>query len=379
VCSVEALLSLWDRFTRLDDRVVDWTLAIALTLLTQIQIGTGQGPAAHAVLLLTLAVAFRRRWPLGVAMLAAVSVAVQGLADNPPSVLGEYLAITLIVYTVAAYEPLVPALIGGVAIAVGIVLHDLPSEEYGSAAGIASDLATPVLAWFVGRAVQLSRQRTVTAREQGAALADQAVADERRHIARELHDVVTHSLGVMVLQAQGAHRFLNGREPEVADALDAIERSGRSSLVEMQRLLGLLRDEHQAASLVPQPRVSDLDDLVKQVRAAGLDVTLEVRGRAAELEPAIDLSAYRIVQEALTNTLKHTRAEHAQVVVTYGARTVDLEITDDGSGNGSDSTGGRGLLGMRERAGFFGGQLEHGPLPDGGYRVFASLPIQATA
>jgi signal transduction histidine kinase len=284
-------------------------------------------------------------------------------------------AITLIVYTVAAHEPLAAAMLGGVLIAAGIVLHDLPSREYGSASGVASDLTTPVAAWFVGRAVRISRGRAAVARERGIELAARAVAEERRHIARELHDVVTHSLGVVVLQAQGARLFLDTREPEVAEALDAIERSGRSSLVEMQRLLGLLRDD-DSASLAPQPRVSELPGLVDRLHSAGLDVALDIEGTPAQLEAAIDLSAYRIVQEALTNTIKHARASQARVIVTYRPSDIELEITDDGRPNGSGPGGGRGLLGMRERAAFFGGHFEHGPCPDGGYRVFARLPLE---
>jgi signal transduction histidine kinase len=375
---VDAAVSLWDRLSRIDGQVVDWALAVVLTVLTQIEIPAGSGPAAHAALLLTLGVGFRSRWPFGVAVVTAIAVSVQGLADDPPSVFGEYVAITLIIYTVAAHEPLARAIVGGLLIVAGIVLHDLPSSEYGSASGIASDLTTPVAAWFVGRAVRISRGRAVTARREGVEMADRAVADERRHLARELHDVVTHSLGVVVLQAQGANRFLDGREPEVAQALDAIERSGRSSLVEMQRLLGLLRDEEEGASLAPQPRVAELPGLTEQLRSAGLDVDLVVDGTPVELEPAVDLSAYRIVQEALTNTIKHAGASRARVVVHYRPRALELEITDDGHANGSGGGSGRGLLGMRERAAFFGGNLEHGPLPGGGYRVFARLPLEDT-
>jgi signal transduction histidine kinase len=373
---VEAAVSLWDRLSRIDGKTVDWVLAVVLTVLTQIEIPADSGPAAHAALLLTLGVGFRSRWPFEVAVVTAIAVAVQGLADDPPSVFGEYVAITLIIYTVAAHEPLARAIAGGLLIVVGIVLHDLPSSEYGSASGIASDLTTPVAAWFVGRAVRISRGRAVTARKEGVEMADRAVADERRHIARELHDVVTHSLGVVVLQAQGANRFLDGREPEVAQALEAIERSGRSSLVEMQRLLGLLRDEDEGASLAPQPRVAELPGLTEQLRAAGLDVDLVVEGTPTELEPAVDLSAYRIVQEALTNTIKHAGASSARVVVHYRPRALELEITDNGRANGSGGGSGRGLVGMRERAAFFGGHLEHGPMPDRGYRVFARLPLE---
>jgi signal transduction histidine kinase len=306
-------------------------------------------------------------------------VSIQGLADNPPSVFAEYVAITLITYTVAAHEGIWRASAGGLLIVAGIVLHDLPSSEYGSASGIASDLVTPVAAWFVGRAVRTSRGRADTARRQSSALAKQAVAEERRHIARELHDVVTHSLGLVVLQAQGARRFLEAREPEVGAALETIEQSGRSSLVEMQRLLGLLREDDDGAPLAPQPRVAELPELAERLGETGLDVELEIEGEPRDLEPAIDLSAYRIVQEALTNSIRHGSATNARVVVGYRPRALELEITDNGRANGGGKGGGFGLLGMRERAAFFGGRLEHGQAAGGGYRVFAHLPSETSS
>jgi signal transduction histidine kinase len=377
---VEAPPSLIDRMAAIDSRALDWIAAVVLTVLTQVQIPADSGPAGHAALLLTLAVGFRQRWPLAVAALAAVAVAVQGFADNPPSVFGEYVALTLIIYTVAAHEPLGRAIAGGLLIVAGIVLHDLPSAEYGTASGMASDLTTPVAAWFVGRAVRLSRSRATDARRRGVELAEQAVGDERRHIARELHDIVTHSLGVVVLQAQAARRFLGEREVEVGSALETIEQSGRSSLVEMQRLLGLLRENDDAAPLAPQPRVAELPRLAERLHSTGLNVEVTIEGEPRELEPGIDLSAYRIVQEALTNSLRHGQASAAHVVVGYRPRQLVLEVTDNGRSNGASSSGGgHGLVGMRERAEFFGGQLEHGHVPDGGYRVFAQLPLETPA
>ncbi|MFL5893490.1 MAG: sensor histidine kinase [Thermoleophilaceae bacterium] len=366
-----------EKLTNLDTRTLDYALALVLTVLAQIEIPASAGAAGHAALLLTLAVGIRRRWPLAVAGLTAIAASVQGLADNPPSVFGEYVAITLVTYTVAAHESMWPALAGGLLIVAGIVLHDLPSPEYGSASGIASDLTTPIAAWFVGRAVRTARTRAETARKESTELVEQAVAEERRHIARELHDVVTHSLGLVVLQAQGARRFLDAREPEVGAALEAIEQSGRSSLVEMQRLLGLLREEEDAAPLAPQPRVAALPRLAQRLREAGLDVELAVEGEPRNLEPAIDLSAYRIVQEALTNSVRHGSARSARVVVGYRPHALELEVVDDGRANGSGVTGGgHGLVGMRERAAFFGGHLEHGHVATGGYRVFAHLPFE---
>jgi len=365
---------------------LDGAIAVALTILTQVEIGASH-PSAHAALLLTLALAFRRRAPLAVAGLVAVAVAAQGLVANPPSVFGEYVAVTLAIYTVAADAPLWQAVIGGTAIVVAIVVHDLPSSEYGTAGGIASDLMTPIAFWAVGRAVRLALRRARAARaaaeqasEGSAELARRAVDDERRHIARELHDIVTHSLGVVVLQAQGGRRVLEQREPAVGEALDTIERSGRAALDEMRRLLGLIRDEGERSGLAPQPRLAQASELVRRVTEAGLPTALLVEGEPVVLEPGVELSAYRVVQEALTNSLKHARGGHAAVRIRYEPLELELEITNAGGRNGNPVGGaGRGLLGMRERVTFYGGTLEHGPSADGGFRVHASFPLRSPA
>jgi signal transduction histidine kinase len=383
---VKGVTQAWERIVRLDMVVVDTAIAVALTVVTQVEIGASH-PAAHAALLLTLSLAARRRAPLAVALLAATAVAAQGLAANPPSVFGEYVAVTLAIYTVAADAALRPAVLGGLAIVAGIVLHDLRSREYGSAGGIASDLMTPVVFWAVGRAVRLTLARARAARTdaeranaQSAELARQAVEDERRHIARELHDIVTHSLGVIVLQAQGAGRALEHREPTIEEALATIEHSGRSALEEMRRLLGLLRDDGERPGLSPQPRLAQADELVRRVNDAGLPVRLRVEGEPVALESGVDLSAYRVLQEALTNSLKHARGARAEVTIRYRPTKLELEVTDDGGsdGNGNSAIGGarRGLLGMRERVSFYGGTLEHGPQPGGGFRVHATFPAR---
>lgn len=367
--------------------VLDGAIAVALTILTQLEIGTSH-PAAHAALLLTLALVFRRRAPLAVAVLVAAAVAAQGLVANPPSVFGEYVAVTLAIYTVAADALLLPAVLGGVAIVVAIVVHDLRSREYGSAGGIASDLMTPIVFWVVGRAVRLALARARAARAdaeqastRSAEVARQAVDDERRHIARELHDIVTHSLGVVVLQAQGARRVLDQREPTVAEALNTIEHSGRAALEEMRRLLGLLRDDGERSGLSPQPRLADANELVRYVSDAGLPTTLAVEGEAVTLEPGVELSAYRVVQEALTNSLKHAGGGSAEVRIRYQPGELELEVTDAGGQRNGDPVGGvgRGLLGMRERVAFYGGTLEHGPRPAGGFRVHATFPLRSPA
>lgn len=359
------------RLSRVNPLLVDTTVAAALTILTQVEIGASR-PAAHIALALTLPLAFRRRAPLGVALVVAAAAALQGLTANPPSEFGEYVAITLAVYTVAADAPIGPAVLGLAGSVAGIVLHDLRSDQYGSASGIASDLMTPVVFWGVGRAVRLALGRARAARLH----AETAVQDERRHIARELHDIVTHSLGIVVLQAQGGRRVLDGREPTVTDALATIEQSGRLALDEMRRLLGLLRDGDERSGLAPQPRLAHVDELVDRFRAAGLPAVVELEGEPVPLTPGLELSAYRVVQEALTNSLKHGGA--ATVRIRYGADALEVAVEDGGPANGhSNGVGGagRGLLGMRERVTLYGGTLEHGPRPDGGFRVQARFPL----
>lgn len=359
------------RLPRVNPLLADGAIAVALTILTQAEIGASR-PAAHIALAITLPLTFRRRAPLAVALVVAAAAALQGLTANPPSEFGEYVAITLAVYTVAADAPIRPAVLGLAGVAVAIVLHDLRSDQYGSASGIASDLMTPVVFWGVGRAVRLALERARAARLD----AETAVQDERRHIARELHDIVTHSLGIVVLQAQGARRVLDGREPTVAEALEAIEQSGRSALDEMRRLLGLLREDEERSGLSPQPRLVDVAELVDRFRAAGLAATLDVGGEARPLPSGLELSAYRVVQEALTNSLKH--GDTAEVTIRYGERMLEVDVEDAGAANGhTNGVGGagRGLLGMRERVTLYGGTLEHGPLPDGGFRVRARFPL----
>jgi signal transduction histidine kinase len=179
----------------------------------------------------------------------------------------------------------------------------------------------------------------------------------------------------MVVQAQGADRILEGAQPEVRAALTAIETTGREAIDEMRRLLGILRRGDDELTLAPQPSLTELDALVAGVREAGLPVTLEVVGEPIALPPGVDLSAYRIVQEALTNALKHAGPAHARVIVRYGADAVELEVSDDGPG-GVDAPGtGHGLVGMRERVALYGGDLEAGSRREGGWALRARLPL----
>jgi signal transduction histidine kinase len=225
-----------------------------------------------------------------------------------------------------------------------------------------------LLATLLGeRAERAERERELRARE--------AVADERGRIARELHDVVAHDVSVMVVQAQGAARVLEGGQPEVRQALAAIEVTGREAIDEMRRLLGFLRRGDDELALAPQPSLGELDALVAGVREAGLPVELEVIGEAVALPPGVDLSAYRIVQEALTNALKHAGPARARVVVRYEAEAVELEVSDDGPGVPASNGTGHGLVGMRERVALYGGDLEAGERGEGGWALRARLPL----
>ena len=227
-----------------------------------------------------------------------------------------------------------------------------------------NELATALAA----RTVELEHEREEKARL--------AVAEERARVARELHDVVAHHLSIMVVQAGAERREVAAERPQTAEVLATIEQTGRAAMAEMRRLLGMLRRSDDELALAPQPSLEHISDLVTQVREAGLPVELRVEGEVRALPSGIDLSAYRIVQEALTNALKHAGPARARVTIRYGAAELDVEVADDGEGTpGGPAPGGHGLIGMRERVALFGGELATGRRSAGGYAVRARLPI----
>jgi signal transduction histidine kinase len=228
--------------------------------------------------------------------------------------------------------------------------------------------------WAAGWAVRrwrLSERRV----EQEKARTAAAIADERARIARELHDVVAHSISVMVLQARGGRRVLQSEPADARQAFAIIERTGHQALEEMRRLLGMLRRSDEELTLAPQPSLSELGTLVEQVRAAGLPVQVAIEGEAREVPPGIDVSAYRIIQEALTNALRHAGPARARVVLRYHPDDLELEIADDGPGTGDASSPGYGLIGVRERVSVYGGELHAGRRPEGGYALRVRLPL----
>jgi signal transduction histidine kinase len=219
-------------------------------------------------------------------------------------------------------------------------------------------------------------ERARQAESEQTAAAYRAVAEERQRIARELHDVIAHSVSVMTVQAGAVRRLLKPEQEKERTALEAVESTGRQALTEMRRLVGLLREQGAMPEFTPQPGMGTIDNLLDGVRAAGLPVELEVAGAPRELPPGVDLAAYRVVQEALTNALKYAGPAHAWVAVTWRDGELELEIANDGKGDGEGSGGGHGLAGMRERVSLYGGDIESGERSGGGYVVRARLPLE---
>jgi signal transduction histidine kinase len=241
------------------------------------------------------------------------------------------------------------------------------------------------LAWLAGLAhrnrtvqAETAEQRADHAERERETAARIAVAEERARIARELHDIVAHAVSVMVLHVGAVRHRLPDQLAEEAEALEGVEQTGRGALGEMRRLLGVLRRDDEPGELAPQPGLARLEPLLQDVRGAGLDVDLEVDGEPFPLPQALDVSAYRIVQEGLTNTLKHAHASQARVVIGYGSHEVRIDIRDDGNGAPSGDGLGHGLIGIRERVKIYGGEMSAAPASDGGFLLSTRLPLTGT-
>jgi signal transduction histidine kinase len=339
------------------------------------------------VLLHTLPLAARRRFPgavLALCVASGLAIAALGL---PPIVLG--LAILVAVYSVATYGDRWVSLAGLAAAAVGSAAIQLTPSKFQWPTPVTNTLVIGA-AWLLGHSVGVRRryitrleERTGELERARAELARQAVTEERLRLARELHDVVAHSISMIAVQSGVGAHVADTQPKEAAKALAAIEATSRAALTELRRLLGVLRqDSEPQGSLAPVPGLADLDGLLAEAAKAGLAVKLQVHGTRPPLPAGVDLSAYRIVQEALTNVVKHAGPARAQVVVGYGDQEVRVEVTDDGRGAVTSASDGRtgtghGLIGMRERVAVFGGDLQVGPRPGGGFRVAARLPLAA--
>ena len=322
----------------------------------------------------TLPLLWRRHQPVAVVMLiTTVTVAMIAL--------GVWLLpfqVAIALYTVAAAAERRLAVVSGIVSIVAVAAADAvaPQLRFGD---VTWRLVFLSAAWLLGDSIG-SRRAYVREIEEKAerlereheAQARRAAIEEQARIARELHDVVAHALSVIVIQAAAADDALEDEPNPAREPISAIETAARSALGDLRRVLGVLRDE---ADYEPQPALARLDALVERVRGTGLPVALEIEGTARPLPAAVELSAYRIVQEALTNTLKHSGATHVRVRVHYGER-LELEIRDDGRAPSNGASSGNGLIGMRERAAMLGGELSAAPGPGGGFVVHARIPIE---
>jgi len=320
---------------------------------------------------MSLALIWRRRVPLVVLAFVFTSGSLLYLAVGAPEALGTFLSPLAAIYAVGRYaEP--RALVLAVPVALlGTAIHEVKDPNFTLSGPAIFFWVLLAAAWPVGHAF---RRRALAVDElERARRAD--VAAERTRIARELHDVVGHGISVVVLQLVAALGMLEGGQHDAARTrLFATERSARDTLAEMRRLLELL-DEH-GAPLAPQPGLSDLERLVSDTREAGVDVGLEVTGDPVELPPGLELAAYRVVQEALTNVIKHAREHRASVRVAYGTDELIVEVLDEGvSAAPTSSVRGRGIAGMRERVALYEGVLEVGPRAGGGFAVRAWFPV----
>jgi signal transduction histidine kinase len=345
-----------------------------LQLLTTPELSSGERlGGAVGLVVISCALALRGRYPLAPLGLLAASAAAEPWTGNVGDIEVFGLIVLVAVYTAAAHTDGRRAWVGGAMTAVIGWLAMLTDPDGINVAAIVFFAVLFGTPWIVGRAIRHRRLREAQL-EREKAEAEAAIAEERSRIARELHDVVAHAISVIVLQARGGRKMLDDEPEEARSALDAIERTASQALGEMRRLLGLLRESDAELALAPQPTLARLDDLVGQVREAGLPVELTIEGTPLELPPGVDLSAYRIVQEALTNALKHAGPATARVTVRYGRGELELEVSDDGAGSGNGGGTGQGLAGIRERIAVFGGDVEAGSRPEGGYAVRARLP-----
>ena len=353
---------------------IDAAIAALLLVISQVEVwwlGAGGGGVVAAVCFAGIAVisAWRTRYPLASSFALFIPAGICAVWASPPASFTFAAAVMLGFYRIGTLPDRRRA---NAALAGSIVLGLLITQPFSLNTFLAVVLTSFVVPWLVG-SVRFRHQRAAELEKARS----QAVELERARLARELHDLVSHNVGMIAVQA-GAGDVLLDQQPErTREALHAIEASARDAMTELRRLLGLLREDDGAAALAPQPNLNRLDELVDRVRATGLDVRMQIETEGAALDPATQLSAYRIVQEALTNVLKHADATRVDVVVRRSRDRLEIEVSDNGRmtapGTSSSSPGGQGLVGIAERVALLGGELEAGRY-DGGFKLRALLP-----
>jgi signal transduction histidine kinase len=350
----------------------------------------GPGGPVWADVILAVAIPaplfFRRRFPFAAPVAVGIAVVVASFVDGPFPRYDfiAFLSGCAAVFLLAQRRDRAQA-VSGLALGVGVEAIVVRNDPRGALGELIFVSLIFAVVWTIGftlgrkfEEADEARERAVRAEREREERARIAVAEERARIARELHDVVGHSVSVMTVQASGVRRLLRPDQEREREALLVVERTGREALAEMRRMVGVLRRPEEAPALAPQPSLEHLDRLVEQAREAGLQVDLRIEGKAFELPAGVDLTAYRLVQEGLTNAIKHAQAKRAEVVVQYSDGEVEVTVSDDGRGVGTGDGGGHGLVGMRERVSVYGGDLDAGPKPGGGYRLRAKLPLAAS-
>ena len=348
---------------------------------------TIQAGAVALLVVQSVALIVRRRWPMAVYTIVGFSTVAYAWLGYPESVGG--FGVLIAIYTVAAHLPLQEAVVAAGIYVVGMALSLIGfSRDSGLSldvllADFLVNLLALILAWTVGVTIR-TRRAYVASLEARAELLERerednarlAVALERGRIAREMHDVVAHNVSVVVVQAAAAERLVESDPERARQAMRDVAATGRQALTEMRRLLGVLREDSAADDLGPQPGVAELRALADTVEDAGLQVELSVQGEERPLPASAALSVYRIVQEALTNSLRHAGPARARVILRYLPDALEVQVSDNGNGGAEAPAdhGGHGLIGMRERVALFGGELTAGPRPEGGYAVVARIP-----
>ncbi len=340
------------------------------------------------VLLMTLPLALRRVYPTPVFFIILSAWVADRVLDYPETPAA--IAVAIAFYTIGAELSRRKSLrIGGGAalFILGFTFVGVLTLESVGGASLITTVISTVTPLLLGREVHERRRRVEELRERAERAerdreedARRAVTDERTRIAREIHDVVAHQMTVITLQAEGARRVADGSDPRVIDALETISDAGRSALSEMRGMVGLLRGPEYESETAPIPNLGDVEELVETVRAAGLPVDLEIEGEVRPLAEGTEMSAYRIVQESLTNSVRHGGpGVSAKVTIDYGEDHLDVRILDDGRGASADSGRGvgHGIIGMRERIAVLGGEFGAGPHSGGGYEVRARIPVES--